>query len=144
MKTLMRRALPLLLLLAAVIPAAAQTQQQLYTDTATIASGQSLSAAVDLRFRQLIGVIMPSTWTDANVTFQVSVGGTNFFDLYSFDGTEFTITVAGTPRYFAIDPFEFLMVRYVKVRSGTGGSPVTQAGARSITLVTRAVYFGRY
>lgn len=122
------------------VPATGQQQviRTLYQETVTIANGQSLSAAVDLKGRSLIGIVMPSSWTTAKLTFQVSLDGTTYNDLYNLQGDEMT-SEASTSRFIAMTQFEFLPVRYVKIRSGTSGTPVNQGAARTIILATRDV-----
>lgn len=106
--------------------------------SATIASSGSLSGAVDLRGTTLSGYIMPSAWTTADLTFQGSVDGTNFSALYDSFGNEINHPVAAS-RFVALNPADFAGIRYLKIRSGTTGTPVNQAAERIITLVTRAV-----
>ena len=76
---------------------------------------------------------MPSAWTAAALTFQGSFDGTTYADLYSSAGTEENYTVS-TSRTVYVDPTRF-DCRFLKVRSGTAGAPVTQAAARTITLL---------
>jgi hypothetical protein len=64
--------------------------------TATIASSSSLSDVLDLFGTTLSGFVMPASWTSANITFQASVDGTNFFDLYDQFGVEVTHVVAAS------------------------------------------------
>jgi hypothetical protein len=110
---------------------------------AVIADDASLSAEIDLGAgRILCGADMPDGWTAANLTFQASynTGGT-FDNLYDQSGGEKTIVVAAS-RYIALDDPAFWMgVRYIKVRSGTAGTPVVQdrAGGTTIQLVTKPV-----
>lgn len=103
--------------------------------TAAIDNGASLSAAVDLGNNRLSRVVIPAAWTTANLTFQTSADGTTYTDLYDAAGTEYTVTVGGALRSIVIPLADFIGVRYVKVRSGTTGSAVTQGAARSIILV---------
>ena len=101
-----------------------------------IANGQSLSAAAQVGGYLLCGIIMPSAWTAAALTFQASKDGTTYNNLYSDGGVEHTV-VADASRHIKIDPQDFAGVQYVKVRSGTSGTPVAQGAARTITLVVR-------
>lgn len=128
--------LSVLLLLA---PALVQSQQvvgPLYTETTTIANGESVSGTIDTKGRSLVGVIMPASWTAARLTFQVSLDGSTWNDLYNLYGDEFTSEAAAS-RFVAMSPYEFLPVRYVRIRSGTSGTPVNQGGARTLKLMTR-------
>ena len=104
----------------------------------TIANGASLSDALDLSGTSLVGYIMPASWTTANLTFQGSVDGTNFFNLYDKFGNEITHIVAAS-QFIAVNPADLTCVRYLKLRSGTSASSVNQGAQRQVTLVTRAV-----
>ena len=100
----------------------------------TIAEDASLTAAINMQGRVLCGVEIPGTWTAANLTFQASQDGTNFFNMHKYDAGELTVTAAAS-LYLAIDPTNFLGVNFLKVRSGTTGTPVNQAAERSLTLM---------
>ena len=106
--------------------------------TATIANAASLSGIIDLSGTALCGYFIPASWTAADVTFAVSVDGTNFSDLYDLFGNEVVHTVAAN-RFVALLPSEMASIRYLKIRSGTTGTPVNQDAKRIITLVTRVV-----
>ncbi|CAK0772595.1 conserved hypothetical protein [Gammaproteobacteria bacterium] len=99
-----------------------------------IANGESLSGAVQLGGAELIGVVMPAAWTAANLTLQVSADGTTFNNLYDVDGNEVPITAAAS-RYINLLPINFVGFQWIKVRSGTSGTPVAQGAARTIGIV---------
>lgn len=108
----------------------------------TISSGQSLSGALDIGGInvEIIGIVMPVAWTAANLTFQVSADGTTFQNLYDDGGNELMVA-AGAGRTIGLhsDVSRALgRFRYLKVRSGTSGTPVNQAADRTITLYARA------
>jgi hypothetical protein len=103
--------------------------------TATIANGESLSGAVDLGGRKLVAIDMPAAWTAASLTFQASPDGVTYDDLYD-GGTERALTVAAS-RYLAQNIGDWVGVRWLKIRSGTSGTPVNQGGARTLTLVVQ-------
>ena len=107
----------------------------------TIDAGQSLSPAVEVRFDELVGVGFPSAWTAAGLTFQVSVDGVTYRDLYS-TSAEFAIAsaAAGANRQVALNPLDMAGVRFLKVRSGTAGTPVVQAAARDLDLIVRGLW----
>jgi hypothetical protein len=103
---------------------------------AAIANGESLSGAVDLGNYRLFGIQMdPTAWTAAALTFKVSVTGVDFYDLYDDTGTEQNWTVSAQKFVQVSQPAKWLGIRYIKVRSGTSGSPVNQGGARALTLI---------
>jgi hypothetical protein len=81
---------------------------------------------------------MPATWTAANLTLQASVDNSTWDNVFDSLGTEVTITAAAS-RFILLNPADFVSVRYLKVRSGTSGTPVNQGGARTITLIVRAI-----
>ncbi len=72
MRSFLRAAAIAAALALAFVPARAAEQIGLATFTATIPSGQSLSAEVDLGANSLVGIAMPAAWTAADLTFQVS------------------------------------------------------------------------
>ena len=133
---LTRRA-ALLLLLSVVVPAIAQGPF-LNRRTATISSGQSLSASIDLKDQPIVAIQMPASWTAANLTFQGSNDGTTFVDVFNSYGDEFGVT-ASANRYIVLSPFEFQWARYIKIRSGTTGTPVNQGADRTLVIITRRV-----
>lgn len=99
----------------------------------TIAINTSLSAAVQI-YGGLPAVIeMPAAWTAANLTFQTSGDGVNFFDSYDESGTEISVTAA-VSRRIRLDPIQWAGIQHIKVRSGTTGVPVVQLAARTLYL----------
>jgi hypothetical protein len=105
--------------------------------TATIAINTSLSAAVFIGGEfSLVGILYPAAWTAAGLSFQVSFDGVTYHVLRDDAGTEITKGVtAGQFRY--LDPTEFMSAIYLKLQSGTSGTPVNQLAARTLTLYTR-------
>ena len=107
--------------------------------TVTIASGTSLSAAVPLGQKTLVGVIVPAGWTAASITFQGTPDDSNFYDLYDGAGNAVSLTGAAG-QFIQVDPAKWRGVTGIKLRSGTAASPVTQTSTVALTLVTRTVY----
>lgn len=115
--------------------------------TASIASGASLSGAIDFgnangspegpALGRLTAILMPATWDAANLTFQVSNDGVNFQNLYDDGGNEVTVTTAqGRNHGLRFDLCRvFRRWRWLKVRSGTSGAAVNQTADRSIVLL---------
>jgi len=113
------------------------------TDRATVqisttAASSGQSDGVDLGGNALGGVLVSTAWTDAQITVQGSFDGTTYFDVYTSTGGEVTIGTSGSSaivgRYLSFDPFPFVGLPFIKLRSGTGASPVTQVATRSLTL----------
>lgn len=113
--------------------------RQTGTATATIGAAASLSDEVDLAGFPLVGVIMPAAWTAANLTFQVaSASGGTFVDLYDDAGNEVEVNAAASRGLAGGQWLEKLAPwRFVKVRSGTTGTPVAQGAERVITLALK-------
>lgn len=108
------------------------------TLTATIASAASLSNAVCLGDGMLCGILMSASWTAASLTFQVSEDGTTWKDLYDEAGSEIALApTSPAGKRLAVGPDSFAGVIFLKVRSGTTGSPVAQAAERTLTLIAR-------
>ncbi|QEX18501.1 hypothetical protein FRZ44_38080 [Hypericibacter terrae] len=110
------------------------------TVTATVANGESLSDVVDLGGMSLTGIVMPADWDAADLTFQASPTGVgaSFADLYDAAGTEITVSAAASIA-IAIEPAAWAGLRYLKIRSGTSGSPVNQGADRALVLLVRPV-----
>lgn len=106
--------------------------------TVTISSGTSLSGGIDLGPARVLALRMPTAWTAASLTFQASDDGTTYYNMYDSTGAEMTATTAAS-RWLAFAPADFKSVRYLKVRSGTSGTPVNQGANRTMTLVVGAV-----
>ena len=106
------------------------------TQTAVIAQSASLSGAIAIGEKVAIGILMPAAWDAANLTFQASVDGVNFSNVYDSSGNELTVTAAAG-RYIELDPSVFVGINQIKLRSGTSGSPVNQTAARTLSILTR-------
>lgn len=104
----------------------------------TIAASAALSGAANLGGLHAVGILMPSGWTAANLTFQASVDGETYYDVYDKTGAELSVT-AGTSRYIQLDLGLFAGFNFLKVRSGTTGTPVNQASARTVSIIARAL-----
>lgn len=108
----------------------------LYGGTTTIESGASLTAAIDLGHGTLVEIRMPDEWTAADLTFDSGgLDGSSYLPIYD-GGTERTVEV-DADRAVRLTPADWAGIRYLKIRSGTGASPVNQGAERTLTLVTR-------
>jgi hypothetical protein len=115
--------------------------------TVTIANGASLSDADAISINEsrdkpahsLVAILMPSAWTAADLTFQVSNDNTTFYEMVNTAGNNVSVTSPAADEWVAIDPADFVGVEYLKVRSGTVGAAVAQGAARVLTLLTRPV-----
>jgi hypothetical protein len=99
----------------------------------TIPRDGALSAPVELTCDEINGIVLPNAWDPAGLSFSVSIDGARFHDVYDSDG-EVTISAdIAKPDHFVSLDLEG--VRFLKVRSGTGGSPVNQSQERVLLLV---------
>ena len=113
-------------------------QNEIQPLVATIANGTALAPAVRLpNGHGLAGILMSAAWTSAVITAQVSLDNATFYDLYSPDGTEVSIVVSAAASAIYLLPAEWIIANYIKIRSGTTGTPVNQDAERAITLVTK-------
>lgn len=111
-----------------------------YEASVTIANGAALSGAADLTAYvqrgnpRVVGLEMPAAWTTANITLQTSSDGNTYYNVWSA-GSEYTLTNTAASQLVVIPPSDLLGANYLKVRSGTAGSPVNQGAARMIKLL---------
>ena len=101
------------------------------------AANATLSDPVDLDGTTLVGMILPSNWDTAPVTFQVSLDGVNWFNLVTQSGTLVQTGQTGG-RYYVFEQQPLTGIRFIRLRSGTDSSPVPQTGDRVVLLVCRA------
>lgn len=105
----------------------------------TITMATNLSTVMNFsRYKNMV-IVMPSAWTAADITFAVSSTKAGTFSklTYGIDGTEVTIKAVASV-VIALDgkAKEALEAcSFVKIRSGTAGTPVGQAAARTFTII---------
>ena len=108
------------------------------SNSVTITSGTSLSAALHLDGTHPVALVMPAAWDAASITFQTSDDGTTWSNLYD-SSSEYTISSAGASRRIILNPSDFASVTYLKIRSGTSGAAVNQTADRIIKVIARGV-----
>lgn len=104
--------------------------------TVTIANGASQSEIIDLKTSSIVGIIMPSAWTAANLTVLVANDPADtFVPLYDDMGSEVVITAAAS-RAIAINSNALNLApwSYIILHSGTAATPVNQGAARTVIL----------
>lgn len=108
-------------------------------ETVTIESGATglASKALYIGDRVPVAIFMPATWVAASLTFQGSVDGTNFYNLYDEGGNEITFTVA-QQRTVVLAAASLAGVPYLKFRSGTSALAVNQTADRVLTVMLRS------
>lgn len=108
-----------------------------FTRSLTISStaDDGLSTVVQISGGIPVALILPSTWTAADITFQGSpVGSTTFFDVASFDGTILQSTSPVAGQWQHLDGNIFEGIDRLKVRSGTS-TGLAQLASRTLTVV---------
>lgn len=104
--------------------------------TATIANGASLSDIVELPDATVAAIVTPAALTGTTLTFQASSDKVTFTNVYDDAGTEVSITVSTSRTILLSNVARFLGVKFLKVRSGTAGTPTTESGAdRAIQIL---------
>ena len=105
-------------------------QRNTITITATITSGQTDSAAIDLKGYDLVGFIMPSAMTGTSISFKVSdYDGGTYAALYNSSNALISFTTAASRAYKVTDD-NLKGLRYIKLVSGS-----SEGANRSITLL---------
>lgn len=105
----------------------------------TIANGASLSGVVELKGLRPVALIMPAGWTTAYVTFQTARADANYANAKDSDGSEITTTQLVASQVYPLSQrhqIELMHADYIKVRSGTSGTPTTQSSGDDVVLVT--------
>ncbi len=104
------------------------------TATITQDDATGLSAEIDLGGSSMQTILMPAAWTAASLTFSVAEATSGTFrNAYDDSGTEVVVTTAAS-RAIPM-PSELAGARFIKLRSGTSGTPVTQLSADKIITV---------
>jgi len=108
------------------------------SNVATILSGAALSDAVDCGPSQRVtGIVMPAGWDAASMTFQGSLDGSTFQNLFDGAGVELALATPAASRNLVLTEAQILALkpwRQIKVRSGPSSLPVNQTANRLITL----------
>lgn len=90
----------------------------------------NLSMPIQLFGNTLIALQFVTGWTPATISFQGSTDGINFAPVYDSTGTEITITVPSYTQYMIVTLDNALgtigKLKWVRLQSGTNGSPVGQ------------------
>lgn len=106
---------------------------------ATVPDGPAgLSAALNLRGFALKGILMPTAWGAAAITFQAAEAEAGTYrDLYDSAGTEVSVTVAAGRAVALSTALQDLLVgvEFLKIRSGTAAGPINQGADRALVLV---------
>ena len=104
-----------------------------------IPARESMSEILSLEgVTAVVGIIMPQSWTAANVTILGSPFGANFYDLHDgLPGTELMFNVR--PGVMVnINPNRLRCCAAIRLRSGTHNVPIVQAALRTFGIVVES------
>lgn len=108
------------------------------TKTATILSGASQSNAIDLEGYPLSALHMPAAWDTASITFLSAPTLDGTYQPVYADGIEVNEPAAAARCIpIASNALALASIRFIKLRSGTAGTPVNQTADRVITLALK-------
>lgn len=112
----------------------AQTyNSRLVAASATIASGQTTSAAIEVNGLAVVGIILPAAMTGTSLTLQASVDGTNFYTIADSNNTNVTVTY-GASKMIYLNSQITAGVESIKLVSGS-----SEGADRAFTLIMRPV-----
>jgi hypothetical protein len=95
--------------------------------------GDTLSSILDCTTTSVVFAIIPDNWTDARISFQVSIDGIKFYDAVSGRSGDYEI-VATPGTAIVVDPSWAGSAAYIRVRSGHRLNPVPQQEAVTMTV----------
>ena len=101
-----------------------------------IESGAAVTAAIELKLRHLVAILLPDTWTAANISLQGSYNGVDFFDIHDEDG-EYVNDQAAADVMLSIAPEIAAGCSHIIIRSGVKATPVNQAAERALVVQVR-------
>ena len=105
-----------------------------YAGTFTVPAPTAASDALATAGGLPVGLVISSTWTSANITFQVSPPeSTSFHALYTSTGGAVTVSGVTADSFVQLDPAVFAGADRIKIKSASA-----QAAARSVQLVVLA------
>jgi hypothetical protein len=103
--------------------------------TITIPAGGAKANAIDSSKGELVRVVMPTAWTPAVLTFEMSVDGVNFHRLVDPKGSEVRINMK--PGTTVIVPNDWRALAFIKLCSGTNDRPIAQTEQRDFVAVIK-------
>ncbi len=117
-----------------------------------IANGTAVSTIAYIGDGDFIGLVMPAGWDAAGITFQGGVALPNtpvaqspatetgppvFANLFNQGGNEVTITSPAAGEQITIPEDMINGCEWIKIRSGTSGSPVNQTADRTLYVIVQ-------
>jgi len=102
----------------------------------TILAGQSLSGPLDCRSGAPLLLFLPTGWTSARISYQLSPDGVTYWDLYDRTAKEIAVNVrAGTVARLNPEWTEVALGCWLKIRSGSSDGPTVQTANRDFKLL---------
>jgi hypothetical protein len=110
----------------------------------TITAGSALSDPLEISSHLKIArIAMPDAWDPAPITFQISLDGTDWYDVHNADKTaeglwssyETGLRVVTPNSVVLLPPATGVDLGWVKIRSGTRTAPVAQSDDRTFRLM---------
>jgi len=117
-----------------------QIQGEKISQAFTFAASASLSSEINLSGFNLHAIQCPSALTNTTFTFLgCDVKGGTYQSIYDDAGTEVSVTV-GTSRCVSLTNVALALAPYqwIKVRGGTAATPVVEAAARTLGMLSKA------
>ncbi len=112
----------------------------LYAQQVTILNGASVSEVVATQGKALVGMLMPASWTSANIGFKTCMDGNpaNLKLIYGNANAPELCDPGTADRHIAFPSVDALYVPFLAIASVDGsGVAVNQAGDRVIVLLFR-------
>ena len=103
--------------------------------SATIASGASLSGAIAISYLLPVTIVVPAEFDGTAITFQGSVDGVNYFNLYDEAGTEINFPASASRIIKITNLAYFFGLEYLKIRAGTAASATNQTTTATVLTV---------
>lgn len=121
--------------------ALAGSPDNLRAQQVTIASGASASEMIPTQGMALIGVLMPSAWTAANIGYKACLSGRPNDLVTAYDGGGIVLqTPAAASRFLAFPLTDAIFAPFLQIVSvdpADGTTPVNQGAERSVVLLFR-------
>lgn len=84
-----------------------------------VSEDDDLSSAGNLGPAALCGLVIPAGMTSTSITFQASVDGTTFYDVYDSTNTQISVTIDSSAKIIKLDPADFVGLEYLKLVTGS-------------------------
>lgn len=112
------------------------TQLGSEVQSVVIASGASLSAAIQKIGKSLIAIQTPPALDAAVLTFQGSMDGTTYCEIVDYTGTAVSAASVAASQCMSLDQLALALAPYpyIKVRTGTASVPQVQSAARTLLV----------